>query len=152
MSRHDIAARERELAAIYDHIPGILFYVAIEPDGDFRFVSMSQAGLAATGLTRERFVGSLVRHVIPPASRELVLNNYREAIRTRRTVRWKEVSDYPAGRKIGEVAVTPLYDANGVATHLSESFTTSSWSRRTPCSSRCSAGGEARSSGDPSKR
>jgi PAS domain S-box-containing protein len=118
MSRHDIAALERELAAIYDHIPGILFYVAIEPDGDFRFVSMSQAGLAATGLTRERFVGSLVRHVIPPASRELVLNHYREAIRTRRTVRWKEVSEYPAGRKIGEVAVTPLYDANGVATHL----------------------------------
>ena len=118
MSRYDVAARERELAAIYEHIPGILFYVAIEPDGDFRFLSMSDAGLAATGLTREQFVGSLVRHVIPPPSRELVLQNYREAIRTGRTVRWREVSDYPAGRKIGEVAVTPLYDANGAATHL----------------------------------
>jgi PAS domain S-box-containing protein len=118
MSRSEIVARERELAAIYDNIPGIVFYVAIEPDGDFRFVSISQAGLAATGMTREQFVGSLVRHVIPPPSREVVLNNYREAIRTRRTVRWREVSEYPAGRKIGEVAVTPLYDSNGVATHL----------------------------------
>jgi two-component system CheB/CheR fusion protein len=118
MSPPDIAARERELAAIYDNIPGILFYVAIEPDGDFRFVSMSQAGLVATGLRREQFVGSLVRHVVPPASREIVLNNYREAIRTRRTVHWREVSEYPAGRRVGQVAVTPLYDSSGVATHL----------------------------------
>jgi hypothetical protein len=44
MSRHDIAARGRELAAIYDHIPGILVYVATEPDGDFRFVSIRLAG------------------------------------------------------------------------------------------------------------
>lgn len=118
MSRSEVAALERELSAIYDNLPGIVFYVAIEPGGDFRFVSMSQAGLAATGLTREQFVGALVRHVIPAASREMVLNNYREAVRTRGTVRWKEVSDYPAGRRIGEVAVTPLFDGHGTATHL----------------------------------
>ena len=113
-----LAALERELYAIYEHIPGILFYVAVEPDGDFRFLSMSDAGLAATGLSREQFAGALVRHVIPPASREQVLNNYREAVRTRQTVRWTEVSEYPAGRKIGEVAVTPLCDSSGRATHL----------------------------------
>src|SRR6516225_9291593 len=92
-----LAALERELSAIYEHIPGILFYVAVEPDGDFRFLSMSDAGLAATGLSREQLAGALVRHVIPPASREQVLNNYREAVRTRQTVRWTEVSEYPAG-------------------------------------------------------
>jgi len=113
-----LAAVERELAAIYDNLPGIVFYVVLEPDGEFRFLSMSQAGLAATGLTREQFTGTLVRHVIPATSRELVLRNYREAIRTRRTVRWKEVSEYPAGRKIGEVAVTPLFGPDGVPTHL----------------------------------
>jgi PAS domain S-box-containing protein len=112
------AALERELAAVYENIPGIVFYIAVEPDGEFRFVSMSNAGLAATGLSRERFVGARVRDVIPPASRDLVLNNYREAIRSGRTVRWKEVSEYPAGRKIGEVAVTPLVDESGATTHL----------------------------------
>jgi PAS domain S-box-containing protein len=117
--RHgEFAARERELSAIYENVPGILFYVAIEPNDEFRFLSISHAGLAATGLTREQFAGSLVRDVIPPPSRDLVLNNYREAIRSGRTVRWREVSDYPAGRCIGEVAVTPLYDASGAATHL----------------------------------
>ena len=110
-----LAACEQELSAIYDNVPGILFYIAIEPDGDFRFKSMSRAGFVATG---EPFVGSLVRDVIPQPSHDMVLNNYREAIRSGQTVRWEEVSVYPAGRRVGEVAVTPLYDANGVATHL----------------------------------
>jgi PAS domain S-box-containing protein len=114
----ELAAREHELSAIYENVPGILFYIGVEPDGEFRFLSMSHEGLVATGLTREQFVGSLVRDVIPPPSRDMVLNHYREAIRSGRTVHWEEVSVYPAGRKIAEVAVTPLYDATGVATHL----------------------------------
>src|SRR5580765_7908511 len=97
-------ARERELSAIYEQVPGILFYIAVEPDGDFRFLSMSRAGFVATGLKREQFVGSLVRDVIPPASRDIVLNHYREAIRSGQTVQWEEVSEYPAGRRIAEVA------------------------------------------------
>src|SRR5262245_17525105 len=111
----DVSAREQELSAIYEHVPGILFYIAVEPGGQFRFRSMSRVGDVATG---ERFTGALVSDVIPPASRDLVLTNYREAIRTGQTVRWKESTQYPTGRKVGEVAVTPLYDANGAATHL----------------------------------
>ena len=120
LATHDerFASRERELSAIYEHVPGILFYVAIEPGDNFRFVSMSRAGLVATGMPREQFVGRLVRDVIPPASCDLVLDNYREAIRSGQTVRWREESVYPAGRRVGEVAVTALYDAGGVATHL----------------------------------
>src|SRR5215475_22442 len=113
-----LCAREEELAAIYENVPGILFYIAVEPDGEFRFLSVSRDFLAATGLTREQIVGSLVRDVIPEPSCDMVLNHYREAILSGQTVRWEEESVYPAGRRYGEVAVTPLYDAAGVATHL----------------------------------
>ena len=109
---------EEELSAIYMNVPGILFYIAIEPDGDFRFQSVSREFLVATGLTRQQIVGTLVRDVIPPPSLGMVLDRYREAIRTGQPVRWEEESVYPAGRKYGEVAVTPLRDANGIATHL----------------------------------
>ncbi|HET9830777.1 MAG TPA: PAS domain S-box protein, partial [Vicinamibacterales bacterium] len=117
-SDRDLEARAQELSAIYDNVPGIVFYVAVELDGEFRFVSMSRSGLAAMGLTREQVEGRLVRDVIPPPSTDLVLKHYRDAIQSGRTVRWKEVSTYPSGRRVGEVAVTPLFDANGVATHL----------------------------------
>src|SRR5215467_7138699 len=112
-----LCAREEELSAIYENVPGILFYIAVESDGEFRFLSVSRDFLVATGLTRERIVGSLVRDVIPEPSRDMVLNHYREAILSGETVRWEEESVYPAGRRFGEVAVTPLYHA-GVATHL----------------------------------
>lgn len=113
-----LRAREEELSAIYENIPGIVFYIAIEPDGEFRFLSVSRDFLTATGLSRERVVGSLVRDVIPPPARDMVLNRYREAIRSGQPVRWEEESVYPAGQKYGEAAVTPLYDASGHATHL----------------------------------
>jgi PAS domain S-box-containing protein len=113
-----LRAREEELSAIYENVPGIVFYIAIEPDGEFRFLSVSRDFLVATGLTREHIVGSLVRDIIPPPSRDMVLNHYREAMRSGQTVRWKEESVYPAGRRYGEVAVTPLYDGRGVPTHL----------------------------------
>ena len=113
-----LRARDGELSAIYENVPGILFYIAVEPDGEFRFLSVSRDFLVVTGLTREQVVGSLVRDVIPPPSRDMVLNHYREAMLSGQTVRWEEESVYPAGRRHGEVAITPLYDAGGVATHL----------------------------------
>src|SRR5262245_4405362 len=111
-------AREEELSAIYETVPGIVFYIAVEPDNEFRFLSVSRDFLVVTGLTREQVVGSLVRDVIPPPSRDMVLNHYREAILSGQPVRWEEESVYPAGRRYGEVAVTPLYDASGIARHL----------------------------------
>ena len=113
-----LAAREEELAAIYENVPGIVFYIAVEPDSEFRFLSVSRSFLTATGLSRAQVVGSLVRDVVPAPSRDMVLNRYREAIRSGQPVRWEEKSVYPAGQRYGEVAVTPLYDASGLATHL----------------------------------
>ena len=113
-----LRARERELTAIYENVPGIVFYIAVERVGEFRFLSVSRDFLAATGLRREQVVGSLVRDVIPPPSCDMVLNHYRASIRSGQTVRWKEESVYPAGQRYGEVAVTPLYDASGRTTHL----------------------------------
>lgn len=114
----DAHAVDEKLSAILENVSAIVFYVAVEPDGDFRFVSMSRTGLSAMGLDREKVVGALVRDVIPAESRDLVLKSYREAIRSGQTVRWREESAYPAGRKVGEVAVTALYGADGMATHL----------------------------------
>jgi len=113
-----LRAREQELTAIYENVPGIVFYIGIESVGEFRFLSVSRDFLAATGLSREQVVGSLVRDVIPPPSCDMVLKHYREAIRSGQTVRWEEKSVYPAGQRYGEVAVTPLHDASGRATHL----------------------------------
>src|SRR6516164_10594938 len=101
-----LRSRDEELVAIYETVPGIVFYIAVEPDGEFRFLSVSRDFLVATGLAREQVVGCLVRDVIPPPSRDMVMDHYREAIRSGAPVRCEEESVYYADRSHGEVAVT----------------------------------------------
>ena len=113
-----LQASERQLSLIYANISDVIFYLAVEQEDRFRFVSINSAFLKATGLTEDQIVGKLVQEVIPEPAHALVLGNYKEAIRTKKTVGWEEVSVYPAGKKYGEVSVTPIFDANGNCTHI----------------------------------
>jgi PAS domain S-box-containing protein len=106
-----LQARERELSLIYNNVSDVIFYLAVEPDGEFRFVTVNRAFLAATGLAENQVVGKRVEEVIPPASQALVLKRYRESIREKRTVRWEETSVYPSGTKVGAVSITPIFNS-----------------------------------------
>jgi PAS domain S-box-containing protein len=113
-----LQASERQLSTIYANINDVLFYLAVEPDDRFRFVSVNSAFLKTTGLTKNQIIGKLMQEVIPESAHAMVLGKYREAIRTKKAVRWEEVSEYPAGTKFGEVSVAPIFDTGGNCTHL----------------------------------
>jgi len=108
---------QRHLALVYDHVADVLFELQVEPAG-FRFSSVNPAFLKSTGLPAAAVLGRFVHEVIPEPSRGVVLERYTEAIRTRQTVRWEEVTAYPTGTRVGDVAVTPVFDAQGNVTHL----------------------------------
>ena len=109
---------QQRLASIYDTITDVIFHLTVEPDGQFRFVSINAAFLKVTGLSRETVVGKTVNEVIPEPSLTMVLGKYRQAIEERTTVVWEETSDYPSGQLTGEVSVTPVLDKTGRCTHL----------------------------------
>ena len=109
---------KRDLSLVYDNVSDIIFYLGVEADSRFRFLSVNRAFSKATGLREEEAVGKLVQEVIPEPSLAVVLAKYREAIRGKTTVKWEETSVYPAGTKYGEVSVTPIYDAEGHCTNL----------------------------------
>jgi PAS domain S-box-containing protein len=54
-----------------------------------------------------------VNEVIPEPSLTLVLKKYHQAIKEKKTIRWEETTDYPAGRLTAEVSITPILDADG---------------------------------------
>jgi two-component system, cell cycle sensor histidine kinase and response regulator CckA len=114
----ELEENQRRLALIYDTVRDVIFQLAVEPDSQFRFVSVNAAFLKVTGLSREAVVGRTVNEVIPEPSLTMVLEKYRLAIEERTTVLWEETSDYPTGRLTGEVAVTPVFDNAGKCTHL----------------------------------
>ncbi len=109
---------EQQLASIYDTVRDVIFYLAVEPEGRFRFVSVNTAFLRVTGLSREAVIGKTVNEVIPEPSLTMVLGKYRRAIEEKTTVFWEEASDYPNGPLTGEVTVAPVCNSQGACTHL----------------------------------
>jgi PAS domain S-box-containing protein len=109
---------ERRLSLIYDSVVDVLFYIKVESDNCFRFLSVNHAFLRATGLTSDQIVGKRIEVVIPEPSIQLVRDNYRKAIRENRIVRWEETSVYPSGERIGAVGIAPVVDEEGTCTHL----------------------------------
>ncbi len=117
-AEEDLRARETQLSLIYDGVYDIVFVVRVEPDDVFRFISVNRRFLEATGLQEHQIVGKEINEVIPEQSAALVLQKYKEAVQKNRSVQWEEVTVYPAGEKTAEVAISPVFDAQGVCTQL----------------------------------
>jgi len=110
-------SRQR-LMSIYDTVGDVIFLLAVEADGGFRFESVNRRFVTTTGMPAEVVVGKRVEDVIPQPSLGAVLDRYRKAIRDNVVVRWEETSDYPAGRLTGEVSIAPVVDEQGRCSHL----------------------------------
>jgi PAS domain S-box-containing protein len=120
VQRAEDALREGEqrLVSIYNTVEDVIFHLAVEPEGQFRIISVNTAFLKVTGLSREKVVGKTVNEVILEPSLTMALGRYRQAIEEHTVVHWEETSDYPAGRLTGEVSVAPVFDKTGTCTHL----------------------------------
>jgi two-component system, cell cycle sensor histidine kinase and response regulator CckA len=109
---------EQRLVSIYNTVQDVIFHLAVEREGQFRFVSVNTAFMRVTGLSREAVVGKLVNDVIPEPSLTLVLGKYRQAVEENAIVSWEETTDYATGRLTGEVSIAPVLDDKGSCTHL----------------------------------
>jgi PAS domain S-box-containing protein len=107
-----LAINEQQLNLIYNSSSDILFLLEVESVGRYKFMSINNAFKIATGLTSEQILDKYVEEVIPEPSLSLVLMKYKEAIETKRTLQWEEVSEYPSGVKTGLINVTPVFDPN----------------------------------------
>ena len=118
LAEEALRTKERQLSSIFNNVSEVLYFLSVEPENRFRFVSVNQHFLNATGLSENQVAGRYVDEVIPEPSLSLVLKNYKQAIRENITVRWFEVTPYPSGTKYAHVAVTPIFDENDRCTNL----------------------------------
>lgn len=109
---------EKLRALIFSTVSDVIFYLGVEPGPRYRFLSVNPAFSEATGVPESAVVGQLVDDVIPSESLAMVLQKYQEAIESRGSVSWLEVSDYAKGKKYGEVKVTPVFNTAGECTNL----------------------------------
>ncbi len=104
---------EQRLNQIYNTVSDIIFMVAIEADGRFRFVSVNLSFLKSTGLQKEQVNGKYLNEVIPPASFNFVNEKYQRCVAEKNTLTWEETSEYPSGTKTGIVNINPVLDESG---------------------------------------
>ena len=109
---------EQDISTIYNTVGNIIFKLAVEPQNNYRFVSVNHEFVRSTGLSIESIIGQLVNDVIPEPSLSMVLEFYSKAIAENETIRWEEVSDYPTGKLTGDVSVSPIYNTEGQCTFL----------------------------------
>ncbi|MGV3503473.1 MAG: PAS domain S-box protein [Adhaeribacter sp.] len=120
-NQEQIQLHEQTLAQIFSNVEDVIYLYQVEttPEGrKYRFEVINDSFLKATGLREEDVAGRYVDEVIPEPSLSLVLAKYEKAIQTGKTVRWEEVTPYPAGLKTGLVAITPIYDEHQICIKL----------------------------------
>lgn len=118
LAEEELQETEHQLSLTFRNVVDVLFNLSVEPDNRYRFVQVNNAFLAVTGLDESQVVGKYVEEVIPEPSLTLVLAKYKQAIEEKRTIRWEEITPYPAGVKYGDVSVTPILDGSGRCTNL----------------------------------
>lgn len=109
----NLLEHDQMVSLIYDTVEDIIYSLAIEGENHYVFCSVNESFLKATGLKRNEVIGQNVRNIIPEPSLSMVLEKYKEAISTKKVVRWEEVSEYPSGLKTGEVSIAPIFDEFG---------------------------------------
>ncbi len=109
---------ENQLESIYNATGDVLYYLAVEADNQYRFVSVNSAFRKVTGIPSSKVSGKLVHEIIPEPSLTMVLQKFKNAIEQKDIIRWEETSDYPNGKLTGEVSISPVFDTDGNCTHL----------------------------------
>jgi len=109
---------EQRLSIIYNTVGTVIFHLAVEAEGKYRFISINQAFCDVTGLSKDQVVGKMVNEVIPEPSITMVLEKYKQAIDEKKIIRWEETSEYPKGLLTGEVTIAPVFDVKGNCTNL----------------------------------
>jgi PAS domain S-box-containing protein len=111
-AEEQLLKQERQLDLIYNKVADCIFVLSVTGDKHFKFISINNSFLETTGLQEWDVINKSVEEVIPESSRSFVLEKYQEAITQKRTVQWEEETVYPAGKKIGIVSVTPVFENN----------------------------------------
>ena len=108
-----LANDEKYLALLFQNVSDCLFLLQVEGDNCYRFLCVNASFLKVTGLTRKQVVGKRIEEVLAGGAQALTMGNCQEAIRDCKTVSWEQTHTYPAGKRVGEVTVTPLTDKSG---------------------------------------
>src|SRR6202008_5029047 len=79
-TEEQIKANQQQLQLIYDSVSDPIFLVDVLPGAKYKIISINKAFTTTTGLAADQILDKFINDIIPEPSRQLVLNNYNEAV------------------------------------------------------------------------
>ena len=104
---------EQQLNLIYNNVTDVIFLMEIVDSRRFRFVSVNNTFLERMGLKMEQVIGKYIEEILPQSMLPLILSKFNEAIQSKKTLTWEEISTSASGRKTGIVTLTPILNNEG---------------------------------------
>lgn len=101
------------LSSIFEATADILFVLEVEENERYRLSAVNHAFVSVAGRPIEEIIDKYVHEITPAASLDHVLDQYRQAIEGKKTVKWEQTIAYPTGDVIGAVSIVPLFDDAG---------------------------------------
>ena len=103
---------------IFNNVSDLIFMIRIEPEEIFQCVMVNPSYLSITGFNKEQLVGKTVEEVFSQTDCIKIKQKYREAVQSGITIRYEESFDLPSGHKFFETTLIPIWDQQGVCSHL----------------------------------
>ncbi len=104
---------ERHLQAIFDNGSDLIFGVAVEEGGVFRYMMINPAGARLGGIDPKRFVGSTPAEYFPAEKAAVLEANYRRCLEKGETISFERATDTASGLLIFETTLVPVRDEAG---------------------------------------
>jgi PAS domain S-box-containing protein len=113
-----LRANEKRLVSIYNAVDDVIMHLAVEPEGQFRILSVNAAFARITGLSVEATNGKRLSEVVPEPSLTRASAKFRQVVEEKTIVRWEETSEYAIGHVTAEVTAAPILANDGKCSHV----------------------------------
>jgi PAS domain S-box-containing protein len=114
----EVRHAEKLRAIILDSVDDAIYYLQVEGEGLYRFISVNRAFTRLFGVAETEIAGKMLHELLPNEMRESTLEKYAAAVRTGQRQRWELPMPGRAGEKYGEIVLIPLFDAEGRCTNF----------------------------------
>ncbi|MBN2616384.1 MAG: PAS domain S-box protein, partial [Bacteroidales bacterium] len=109
---------QHQLSTIYHTVGDMIFYVRVEKNETYRFVTVNDMFCKILGLSMDQVIGKTLDEIAQEPSLSLTKKNYKKAIKEKKRVRWESTTSYPTGRLTLDVSIAPVFDEKGKCTFL----------------------------------
>jgi PAS domain S-box-containing protein len=110
---HRLRASESHYSSIFHHLVEGLFVIRVVGGHEFRYEALNPSHERQTGLRTEDVAGRTPHEVFEPGIADHLVERYRACCQARAPIQYEETLSLPAGVRIWQTNLAPLFDAEG---------------------------------------